>query len=177
MGLKFQLAQMVLAGTSVTVTQALPNYTEFTALFDRWRITNVRLRWAYSSNVANGSSVPGTLTGVALPQMQIATDYDDATPPVANELLQRQNTKYWVLDSNGPKNFSLKPKLIIAAENGGAFSSSTSLNDAYCDCNTPNTDYFGVKCWLETQTSAATQLQLGYIWLYATYELEFKEPR
>lgn len=178
LGLKFQLSQMVLSGNFVTVTQALPNYTEFTALFDRWRITNVRLKFHYSSNVANGSAAPGTLTGVALPLIQIANDYDDAVPPASNtELLQRQNTKYWTLDSTGPKTHSVSPRILLAAENSGAFTSVAVDRGSFIDCSTPNTDNVGVKLWCETQTSAATQLQLGYIWVYATYDLEFKDPR
>jgi hypothetical protein len=179
LGLKFQLSQMVLSGTFVTVTQALPNYTEFTSLFDRWRITNVRLKFHYASNIANGSAVPGTLTGVALPILQIANDYDDAAPPASNvELLQRQNTKYWTLDSTGPKNHSIAPKVILAGENSGAFTSFVVADGhPFIDCGTPNTDHVGVKLWCETQTSAATQLQLGYIWVYAMFDLEFKDPR
>lgn len=178
MGLKFQLSQMVLAGNFVTVTQALPNYTEFTALFDRWRITNVRLKFHYSNNIANGSAAAGTLTGVALPMIQIANDYDDAVPPAANtELMQRQNTKYWTLDSTGPKTHSVVPNILLAAENSGAFSSVAVSRGDFVDCSTPNTDFVGVKLWCETQTSAAAQLQLGYIWMYATFDLEFKDPR
>ncbi len=174
--LKYNLSQVLIIG-GVTVAAPLPNFTEFTALFDRYRVNNVRLRFHYSNNVANGSTVAGTLTGAALPSIQIANDYDDATPPPANTtLMERTNTKFWLLDTNGPKSHSVKPRFAMGVQNGGSFVTGATGGNNFIDCSFPNTDYFGTKLWCETQTSPATQLQLGYIWMYATYDLEFKDP-
>lgn len=177
-GFKFQLAQLVVAGNVTTTTSAVPNYTEFTALFDRYRITNVRMRFHYSNNVAAASAATGTLTAVALPVMQIATDYDDALPPVnTGELMQRQTTKYWTLDSNGPKTYSVRPQVAVPVDNAGVSSSRSLGANLWIDAGSPNTDYFGVKLWMESQSNSGNNLMLGFIWVYVTYDLEFKDPR
>lgn len=172
----FQLqGTYVLGSTGNNSLVAMPNYAEFTSLFDQYRIKRVHVRMIASNNVSNATSTAGTLVGSAIPLLQLATDFDDNVPPSAStQMMEREDTRYLPMDSNGPKHYQVQPKYKVAASVGGALASLAGASTSWLDTNAADVQWFGTKLWMESQSSAGTQLQTGYIWLYFTYDYEFR---
>jgi len=81
----------------------MPNVSEFTGLFDMYKITGVGMKIIYTNNVANNTAAVGSYVNTALPVMQCCADMDDNVAPANNtELLQRPETIIKQLGSNGP---------------------------------------------------------------------------
>lgn len=144
----------------------VPNYTEFTTLYDNFKITGIQLK--FYPRLTDQTS-PGTSYG----QFIWCTDYDDATAPTGvNELLQRQSTKVYIPVGNRPLKFFYRPRAASAVYNGTGFTAyaQTSQN-TWVDCNNAGVPFYGSK-WVWTGTSAAYQMDV-----YATYYFKFKAPR
>jgi hypothetical protein len=176
--LSYTLAQINMNGTANSFVLAVPDYTEFSALFDQYRIVGVKERWIWSNNIGNSSAAVGTLTGNAIPIVQSCFDYNDAVPPATNVVLQeREDTRYLTFDSTGPKTFSVKPKQIGALSVGGATASLAGQTVDWVNTSSPTVIHLGHKMYMESQSNAATQLQTGYLWVYITLEFEFRTPQ
>jgi hypothetical protein len=145
----------------------LPNYTEFTNLFDRWRIREVTLEFCYQQAINTAT--------FCFPFVILSTDLNDAvTPLTENQLLERENAKM--------HNFSagrtvvrhvLQPRQ-LAAGSGGSLTTEMP-RDSWVDCAYSSSPYYGFKAWIGNYNSAisgAAQLRL-----YLTYDLEFKTAR
>jgi len=169
---KYQrFAQYGNISTSTTVTtnfawsfllSDLPNYTEFTTLYDQYRIEKIEL--ILISNTSE--SIPSS---VNLGVMYKVTDYDDATTLSTNlDYLQYQNCK--VLNPLfHKKSFPLKPRFAVAAY-AGAFTSYAN-NAGWLDVASPSVQHYGVKIGF-----SATTVVISYQVL-AKFHLSFKNPR
>jgi len=178
LGLAFKLSEVNFTGNLVNPPLInVPNYTEFTALFDYYRIRGVHIKMIYTNNVANTSSAVGTAQSIALPTVQCMYDYDDANAPTTEgELLQRPGVKLLTMGTNGPLNLSVVPKYAnqILTDAGVQPAGIGKASD-WLDGNFPGIPHFGYKMWL-TPWPAAT-LQDGYFQFFFTYDLEFKGMR
>lgn len=160
------------------VLNAVPNYTEFTALFDYYRIKGIHIKVIYTNNVANSSSaVGGAAQAIALPTMQCMYDNDDGNAPTTEgELLQRPGVKLLTLGTNGPINLYVKPKYANQIlTDAGVQPAGIGASRDWLDGNFPGIPHFGYKFWLTPW--AATALQSGYFQFFFTYDLEFKGMR
>lgn len=165
-------------GNANSTSIAMPDFAEFTALFDQYRIVGARERWIWSNNIASASSVVGTLVGNCIPIVQSAFDYTDASPPASNTVLQeREDTEYLSFDTNGPKSFRVKPKCLGALSVGGTSAALAGQASEWIGTNAPTVQHLGHKMYMESQSNAATQLQTGYLWCYVTLEMEFRTPQ
>jgi len=156
----------------------MPNYTEFTALFDYYRVRGVHIKVVYTNNVANTSAVVGAAAqAIALPTLQCMFDYDDNTPPsTENELLQRPGVKLLTLGTNGPLDLFVKPKIAAyAATDTATQPAILGSTDSWLDANYPNVFHYGYKMW--STAWSAVPLQSGYFQFFFTYDLEFKGMR
>jgi len=179
LGLSFKLSEVNGTGNLVNpgVLNAVPNYTEFTALFDYYRIKCVHIKMVYTNNVANTTSAVGTAQSIALPTIQAMFDYDDGNAPTTEgELLQRPGVRLVTQGTNGPLDFSVNPKYAnqILTDAGVQPAGIGKASD-WLDGNFPGIPHFGYKMWL-TPWPAAT-LQDGYFQFFFTYDLEFKGMR
>jgi len=87
----FSLARCIgyLAG-SITYISPTTNVAEFTALFDYYKLGNVKMKMFFTNN---SSSVNSPNTG--LPLLHICNDYDDATNAESlNTMLERAGTRH-----------------------------------------------------------------------------------
>lgn len=70
----------------------LPNYTEFTNLYDQYSVRGIKL--SLIPRFSQVSNVSATLGNNESPQIFSAIDFDDSSPPnSANDLVQYQNCK------------------------------------------------------------------------------------
>lgn len=78
----------VYCGGSFVSTQALPGYTDFTNLFDCWRIKCVDVALGFTNN-SSGINVPTT----GLPILSVVEDHDDVAAVAAPDYNQFHNVR------------------------------------------------------------------------------------
>ena len=151
----------------------LPQYTEFTALFDRYRITGVKLH--VIPRLSQQTVAGGTTAATAYsPAIIHVIDYDDATAPTDKDTLNQYDNAKWQYEFK-PFKVWLKPRA-AQAQYGGAFSSYGNSNPKqWMDVASPDIQYYGWK-WA-TNGYAATLNGNQYWDVFATYYLEFMNPR
>ena len=131
-------------------------YTDFTALFDRYKITGVKLRILYQNNMGDPNSH-------ALPAITTAWDGDDAGVPSNKEDVTRKlfsRTK--VLNANKPMSVYFRPRITKAVYQAGLTTAYTSERTCYLDCNNATIEHYGYKFWVESWL-ATTGAQSGQI--------------
>lgn len=177
-GFTYSLAAVNVIGNLNSTSVAVPDYTEFTALFDQYKIVGVKEKWVWSNNVTNASAALGTLAGTANPIVLSSFDRNNAAPPTSStELMQRDDTRYLTFDSNGPKVLSSRPVVDTVVGLGGASASALAQSSPWLSTAGATVVYNGRKNWMMSQSSGATQLQTGYLWVFFTLEFEFRTPQ
>lgn len=179
MAISFQLGQIKFWGSGGNNSQiAVPNYTEYTALFDEWKIDYVKVKIMYTTNVSNGTNINPAYATYMLPTIQTAVDTDDDVPPTSsNDLLQYQNLRTRMFDTNGPMYIQFKPKATLATEAGNVLAAGYASNyGGWCNTSSAGTDWMGLKIFADLGgTSTATHL--GDFVFYITYGLKFRGPK
>lgn len=129
---------------SVSLNQLI-NYTEFTALFDKYKINWIRLRIFAGGN---GASINGK--GI-LPSLVWAVDEDDAvvTGLTADSIREKMGSKERQFPQDGrPISIFIKPKIAVADAWGG---SQTTINGLsvkkadYVNCSYAGLPHYGLK--------------------------------
>lgn len=119
-------------GGFVYSLQNLPSYTDFTTLFDQYRIDKIRVTFYPRQNVTNGTFPSPTNDTVQSCQVFSVVDYDDGTAPTAlDQLLQYQNLK----TTRGLQVHSrtFKPGVEIAQTNNGTLAGSMVKKSPWLD--------------------------------------------
>ena len=103
------------AQNAMTFTLAsLPNYTEFTTLFDHYRINYIDLLWVYSKNTAESNNY--TTDKHQMPMLLTAIDKNDAVAMDEASLMQYPSFRVDQLDR--PIRRRIYPKPTVAAYSG-----------------------------------------------------------
>lgn len=177
--ISFQLGQVKFWGSNGNNSQiAIPNYTEFTALFDEWKIDYVKIKMMYTNNFSNATAANPVYSAAPLPTLQAAVDTDDDVPPTAStDLLQYQNLRTRLFDSNGPEYFTFKPKASLATEAGNILATGYASNySGWCNTSSTGTDWMGLKMFLDLG-GTSTANHFGDFVFYITYGLKFRGPK
>lgn len=145
----------------------LTSYTEFTNLFDQYKITGVKLdfipfadniSWQVANNGA-GISAPGG-------PLLISADHDDSTPPAsANEMLQKQTTK--VIPVGRRYRMFIKPKFNVATYSGGGIAPASG----WLDTGSVSVPHYGAKAWMAAPNIPDTSFTYQ---VWATYYIKCK---
>lgn len=157
----------------------LPNYTEFSNLYDCYRIRGVKLRLIPICTQGSMFS-NGLLEGILL---HYVTDLDDGASPSASATgitdLQQYSNYKCVINAVGRRsiNIYLKPRYAQAVYNTAVSTGYTEGNRSlWLDMTNTQVPHYGVKLLFEhyhTSTDNAT-----YLWkLEATYYFQCKDVR
>lgn len=151
---------------------ALPNFSEFSNLFDRYKITGVKLRILFLAN----SIEIGSPTQYAIPVIHHCTDIDDANPPsTENEILQKNFVKTRRLDE--PFTVFLRPKPTMEVFNSVTTTGYAVGKSSWIDMASSGIPHYGWKAWVNNgQSSTSTQV-LGRLKIYATYYVALRDPQ
>lgn len=161
--------------------QDLPNYTEFTNLYDQYKIVGVKFRIVpFSVSPATGGAVTSTAAQPSC-MFHMVVDNDDASKPTASEAgisELRQCPGYrsvnpYLYQRKGITRY-FKPRVATAAYNG-AFAGYKSDTFGWCDCGNPGIQGYGLKGVVETISGGAANL----LWfkVEAKVYLVFRHPR
>lgn len=148
----------------------LPNVTEFTQLYDQYKICGVKVEVIPQFDTATQTGTGTTPTAQHIvSQNWNVIDYDDTvTPTSINDLLQYQNCKR--CPSNRVMKRFLKPKFSDQIFASGAFAGYRPAK-GFIDCTYDNVEHYGMKfCF------GNSNLTLTYA-LKMTFYMAFKNVR
>lgn len=148
-------------------------YSELTALYDRYKIAGIKWRIIPLSNVAsvNGQGV--------IPTMVYHVDYDDALTPTSDaDVRVKAGAKEVRLDK--PRSIYFKPKVaqsILGASAGTAY--SVPKNAPYINMSYPDVPHYGLKMYFrDVNLSAASTSSINTCFrIETTYYLACKDPQ
>lgn len=143
-------------GTQVFSLSQVPKFSEFTELYDQYKINLVK--W-YLIPRGNQSDVGTSTTTGQLMGVFSALDYDDNTAPTSiQDIMEYQNSK--MTRSYQMHKRVLKPRArvnVVGSGGAGVNGQIMGSKNPWIDCNAPTTPHFGVKYVLQ-QLPAGTQM-------------------
>jgi len=159
-------------GLAFFILQSLPDYTEFTALYDQYRVDKLVVHFIPNANVIDHSSSnldSGTLL--------TAVDFDGgATGLTLTQFLSYESSQ--IHAHCVPAKITIQPRAELAAVNTGGTTVSSGLpNNAniWYDCSNTTVPFYGVR-YATTAEAAATGYHTYYnIWVEAF--VTFKSTR
>lgn len=171
-----------IAGTYALSLDSLPNYTEFTSLYDQYQIKGIKLTFVPSGNSYITSTISGVSTGNGFGRFHTVLDYDDSAVPASeNELLQYQTLKTTAGYRSHSRYFKPKVQFSVADNDAiGTVASAAPRANVWLDCANPTIDHLGLKVWCSAPVNSAattnTSCLITYS-VYATLYLAFKNVR
>lgn len=117
--------------------------TEFTTLFDKYKITGIKYKIMYQCNDAQvaGSQV--------LPIIHYAVDTDDSSTPASLTAVQeRSNTKSKVFGNTQTISFFLRPKVAASLYQSSISTGYEVKKAPYINSSYASIPHYGVKVWM-----------------------------
>lgn len=144
-----------LSGASFSLSQ-VPNASEFTSLFDMYKLTYVILKFYLTIDPS-----AQTATTATFPRIWLAADYDDATAPsTLDDLRQHARVRDTVLTPNRPVIFKVRPAIASTIYQTGVSSTYGPRWNAWIDCQNSSTPWYGLKWGLDDFTNTNYRLKI-----------------
>jgi len=162
-----------LGGVSI-YNDAIPNASEFTNLYDQWKLVDVVIRFDYTTNILSNSGV-----AYSPPLILFASDYDDPGDAAVTDLLQYPEMSTHCFNTNGykPLILKLKPRpLRDVAGSGVATSYSPMEVIPFIRTSEFSTPHYGLKCALQSN-GASVSAVIGYFQMTIWLDMEFTNPK
>jgi hypothetical protein len=145
----------------------LPNFGEFTSLFNEYRIRKIVLTY----------ELPTSILSTAYPRISFCFDPNDASAPLSeNDVLQFPHSE--VFQFNQYKTTfktTFVPHVALASYQGAFSGYTTGSNDLWLNCDNSTIQYYGSKEWIANYNSTSTPGT--NLVLYADFHMEFRRPR
>lgn len=159
-------------GVSIYNT-ALPNVSEFSNLFDQWRLKKVTVRCDFAFGYSNSATTP-----VVTPNIYYVADYDDPQDCTITDMLQYPQVQVHNFYHNGyePFQVSLSPKPLRDVAGAGISTGYGPMPVApWLRTDNMSLPHYGLKMaldWMGKVQTADIQMVIT-IW----YDLEFTNPK
>lgn len=165
---KLEGVNVFINGVSST-TLPLPNYTEFTALYDQYRLDWIECQFVFTNNTSSVNS-PGTV----LPVMYLAKDYDDTNSANYTDLQQYSTQTMWQLGmqhgSDGKKVIRVKPNVDVALYQGVTTGYARG-KPMLIDTSSPSVPHYGIKIAYDPVFTPAAATNVGYLTCNFVYHM------
>lgn len=158
----------------------LPNYHEFTDLFDKYKINYVDCQFIYDHNAGVVTTSAGTPANanMGIPTLYFVRDYDDKTVLTSvDDYLEYEDCVVRRMDK--PSTFRVYPRISTAAYSG-AFTSYTNTKAPWIDCNSPTVQHFGMKFGIDAtmnNQAASAEVNIGKLTIIMNYNLSLADVR
>jgi len=131
----------------------VPAATEFTALFDKYRITGVDLTFSYYFITTQSPASPGGASQI-WPILNLYMDDDDAIiPTTKGEVEQRMSVQRVAFaPTRQTISVSLKPRFV---QSRAGTSANLAPSGTWVDMSTPGVQHYGVKLWADFYNNGA----------------------
>lgn len=132
----------------------LPNYTEFSSLFDSYKITKVKMH--ITCLTAINTNADFQTYGIGLPKLYYVHDEDDVTAPPSsqtglNDMMERVKTRYYSFTPNrNTVTVTIRPNLLAETYKSAVSTAYAPVYNKWVDMADPNTPYYGVKMMFYT---------------------------
>lgn len=121
------------------------NASEFSALFDQYKITGIALRFYLNRNLGNNVVGDGLR-----PRMYIITDYDTSTAPTSfDELREYSNCRVWNFDLARPFRYWLKPKVLREVYRTAVSTGTAPAKAGWISTQFLDLQHFGIRLGIE----------------------------
>jgi hypothetical protein len=161
-----------LGGTVISV-DANPGASEFVALYDEYRISEVEVSFMYGANAV----APGTAASPQLPILDIAFDPSDASVTSLSTILQYQNLVTVQLGNQRTANgfvVRCRPVPDLSAGTGGAAVGAIIPQSApWLSTDFPTVQHNCLKVFYDSAGSTSTAV-IGTLTMYVKYHFEMK---
>lgn len=141
----------------------LPSYTDFTSLFDQYRIAQVTMRF-----IPVVAPFGPATSATAYPSLHTVIDQDDNVTPGSLDVLRQYGT-HQVTPNQVYFERCLTPRYALSAYSGIFGSFALAPVNSFIDSNSPNVQYYGVKWGTSAITSTGTYVLYN---VEATYVLQ-----
>lgn len=163
-----------------------PQYTEFTSLFDQYKINLIKIVWHFNKNSAelNNVTAPPSSTNMNLltgiPGIRWYYDRDDGTVPNLASMGQIQKLKSASL--HRPVKAIFKPNVLNIVYEGAVSNGYSPRYNQWIDCSDDGVPYYGLKYELDGSGSGRTSdtvndIVIGYLTWDITYYMSFRDVR
>lgn len=159
----------------------VPNYTEFTALYDQYRIRKVVCRFIpkQSSSMLMPYDASGSVGNTIIPRMWAAVDYDDSSALTSiDEIKQYSKAQAWPFTQK--HSVVISPKVDKAIYNTAISTAYGPAGGVWIDCGNPDVPHYGLKLIGELDAATLPANEDGphfYQGVECLYYLEFKNVR
>jgi hypothetical protein len=130
----------------------VPGSTEFTNLFDKYRLTSIDLTFSYWRE--------GNDSGLIWPAMYLFMDDDDAAIPTTKVSVQERMSVQRVSFSPTRQTISVKITPRWIQSRAGTSTNIAPVN-SWIDMSTPGVQHYGVKAWVDYYTNRAAGSAIG----------------
>lgn len=130
----------------------MPNFSEFTTLFDQYKITGAKLSFTPTVNmgVLNPAATQTAVLGYS--KVHSIIDYDDAAVPVSEDSL----LEYGSLKSTAPfatHSRFIKPKVLHEIYRSALTTAYAPRASTYLDMSNADVPHYGLKFWVSAPNS------------------------
>jgi len=178
LALAFRLDQVDLyINGTLASTFGVPNYTEFTNLFDQYCIKKVDVMVLPS--FTNGGPSPNV--SVWMPWVIHAADYDNTSSTGSTSLMQYSGAKFTQLNGqvvhiNSKTLRSLKPQAAVSIARVTGSVGQAPMDDVWISTDNPNVQHFGLKMALDDSYNGSNLgVVLGALNFVVKYHLAFRD--
>lgn len=134
---------------STATLGAMPNVSEFTTLFDRYKITHWQLRFYLKIDPSAQAAATASY-----PRMFWIKDYDDATPPASlNVLREHANCQTRVLTPYKPIVINVKPAVLAEVYRSAVATTYSPKWNQWIDMVHTDIHHFGLKFGFDDLTN------------------------
>lgn len=149
-------------GTAAITLNGLPGYTDFTSLYDQYRITAWTMYFAFDRNMAPISNTAG-LFDQGMPLITIVKDYDDATALTSEDQYSQYDPVIRRRLGEGIISVSIAPRAATALYSGAFTSYGIGSRGLWVDAASPGVQYYGIKFNISPSVAGTNSVTLGYL--------------
>lgn len=167
-----------------TYSVAVPNASEFQALFDYYKINAVKMQMFFTKTTSDQGSTGNS--GLGMPVMIIANDFDDIQENMSlSTMLERVGSRHVQFDASSQRgiNHYIKPKPSSVVVQTDITTGTQSTSNAgvvfgtqWLDCASSNIVHNGIKVFYDNQ-GVTTATTLGNVTFVFDVEYVFKGYR
>jgi len=136
---------------TVFLLSALPNFAEFTALFDQYRIEKVSMKFVL--DIADGALNSTT----KYPRIAIAPDFNNQNAPSSEDILLQypQCQIYQFSATNRELSVDIKPMVAATVFRTGITSAYTMQTPGWLDVATSDVPHYGLRYYISNHNTTA----------------------
>lgn len=155
------VATPVAQAFTFTLSQ-LPSVTDFSNLYDQYKITGAKLTLTPALSEGIASPLAGTASALGFSRVHSVIDYDDSTNPASEDQLleygSHKSTPPFMIHSR-----YIKPKVLHEIYRSAIATAYAPQANTYLDMANTDIPHYGIKVWISApNTNAGTAQSITY---------------